>query len=32
LGFIGIDNSYIIEAGSFKMRVNTISKTFDLIK
>ena len=32
LGFIGIDNSYIIESGNFKIRVNTFSKTFDLIK
>jgi len=32
LGFIGIDHSYIIESGSFKIRVNTSSKTFDLIK
>jgi beta-glucosidase len=32
LGFIGIDNSYVIESGRFKIRVNTSSKTFDLIK
>jgi beta-glucosidase len=32
LGFIGIDNSYVIESGSFKIRVNTSSKIFDLIK
>lgn len=32
LGFIGIDNSYILESGSFKIRVNKLSKTFDLIK
>lgn len=32
LGFIGIDNDYIIESGSFKLRVNKLSKTFDLLK
>ncbi len=32
LGFIGIDNSYIIESGNFKIRVNSFAKTFDLIK
>jgi beta-glucosidase len=32
LGFIGIDNDYIIEPGSFKLRVNKLSKTFDLLK
>ena len=32
LGFIGPDNAYIIESGRFKIRVNTSSKTFDLIK
>ena len=32
LGFVGIDHSYIIEPGSFKIRINQISKTFDLFE
>ena len=31
LGFIGIDNDYIIESGSFKVRVNAFLKTFEII-
>lgn len=32
LGFVGIDHSYIIEPGNFKIRINQISKTFDLFE